>query len=118
MNHKELEIVKSRMFEGAKFDFYRHDRDEFCATREQIGAMLGYSDPTKAVANIHDRNKERLDKYSGTLNLRTPGGIQASTVYSFKGLLEICRHSNQPKANAVMDILWEVADEIRKTGEY
>jgi hypothetical protein len=26
-------------------------------------------------------------------------------VYSFKGLLEICRYSNQPKANAVMDLV-------------
>ena len=40
------------------------------------------------------------------------------TVYSFKGLLEVCRYSNQPKANDVMDFLWNVADEIRRTGSY
>ena len=40
------------------------------------------------------------------------------TVYSFKGLLEVCRYSNQPKANDVMDFLWNIADEIRKTGSY
>ena len=39
-------------------------------------------------------------------------------VYNFKGLLEICRYSNQPKANAVMDFLWNIADEIRRTGNY
>ena len=39
-------------------------------------------------------------------------------VYNFKDLLEICRYSNQPKANAVMDFLWAVADEIRRTGSY
>ena len=37
-------------------------------------------------------------------------------VYNFKGLLEICRYSNQPKANAVMDWLWKIADELRRTG--
>jgi anti-repressor protein len=44
--------------------------------------------------------------------------MQSTTIYSFKGLLEICRYSNQPKANEVMDFLWEVADEIRRTGYY
>ncbi len=37
-------------------------------------------------------------------------------VYSFRGLLEICRFSNQPVANQVIDILWDIADEIRRKG--
>ena len=39
-------------------------------------------------------------------------------MYSFRGLLEICRYSNQPKADAVMDFLYDLADEIRRTGSY
>ena len=34
------------------------------------------------------------------------------------GFLEICRFSNQPKANAVIDFAWSVMNEIRKTGSY
>ena len=52
---------------------------------------------------------------------KVEGGREVSraiTVYNFKGLLEICRYSNQPKADAVMDFLWEMADEVRKTGSY
>lgn len=41
-----------------------------------------------------------------------------ATVYNFKGLLESCRFSNQPKADAVMDFLWNVANEIRRNGIY
>ena len=53
------------------------------------------------------------------VKLSTPeGGTQDTTVYNFKGLLEICRYSNQPKADAVMDFLWNIADEIRRTGFY
>jgi prophage antirepressor-like protein len=115
---KSLQIVKSSTFDGVQFDCYRGNDEDWYGTREQIGMMLEYADPAKAIANIHDRNKERLDKFSGTLNLRTPGGIQSTTVYSFKGLLEICRYSNQPKADAVMDFLWNMADEVRKTGGY
>ena len=39
-------------------------------------------------------------------------------MYNFKGLLEICRYSNQPVANQVIDVLWDIADEIRRTGSY
>ena len=63
-----------------------------------------------------------MDKFSTVVKLGTVEGSRTVTrevtVYSFKGLLEICRYSNQPKANAVMDKLWEIADEIRRTGSY
>lgn len=46
------------------------------------------------------------------------GNVQTATVYNFKGLLEICRFSNQPIANQVIDILWDIAEEIRRKGYY
>ena len=116
---KDLQIVKTSTFENCRFDCYQDGAGEFWGTREQIGAMLGYSDPRDAIAKIHARNKERLDRFARVDNLSTPGGgTQQATVYNFKGLLELCRYSNQPKANAVMDFLWDVADEIRRTGAY
>jgi prophage antirepressor-like protein len=119
---KALQIVKSVEFEGVKFDCYQNEKKEFYGTREQIGMMLEYADPDNAIQHIHNRNKERLDKFSTGVKLSQVEGTRTVTrnitVYSFKGLLEICRYSNQPRANAVMDFLWEVADSIRKTGEY
>ncbi len=112
----ELQLVTTGEFEGVRFDCYQDKGNEFWGTREQIGEMLGYANPRDAIAKIHQRNKERLDKYSGVVNLSTPGGEQKVTVYNFKGLLEICRYSNQPKADAVMDFLWEMADRLRKDG--
>ena len=74
------------------------------------------SNPQKAIDKIHERNKDRLDKFSTTVKLtRVEEGravTRSVTVYSFMGFLEICRYSNQPRANAVMDFLWEVADSI------
>lgn len=116
-----MELVTTREFNGVALQCYRDEvnQDDFWATREQIGKLLEYTDPSDAVAKIHRRNKERLDKYSRTGQFVHPlGGVQESTVYNFKGLLEICRYSNQPKANDVIDFLWEVADEIRQKGLY
>ena len=121
-----LQLYTTKTYNGIDFDCYvesgQQNADDFWATREQIGALLGYTEPNNAVTIIHKRNKERLDKYSTSVKLtRVEGGREVTrevTVYSFKGLLEICRYSNQPKADAIMDLLWKVADEIRRTGSY
>jgi prophage antirepressor-like protein len=119
---KALQIVKSIEFEGVRFDCYQGSGSEFYGTREQIGMMLEYSDPRNAIDVIHKRNKGRLDNFSTTVKLSVIEGNRTVTrsviAYSFKGLLEICRYSSQPRANAVIDFLWDVADSIRKTGSY
>ena len=122
----ELKLYTTKAYNGLELDCYvepsQQDAGDFWATREQIGRLLGYTEPNNAITIVHKRNKERLDKFSTSVILtRVEGGREVSrevTVYSFKGLLEICRYSNQPKANDIMDWLWEVADEIRRTGSY
>lgn len=120
-----MQLLTTKHFNGYALDCYvepEQDTDNFWATREQIGMLLEYSDPDNAITIIHRRNKKRLDKFSTGVKLtQVEGGREVTReviVYNFKGLLEICRYSNQPKADAVMDWLWEVADEIRRTGSY
>ena len=118
----DMVLVKSANFNGVELDCYvkpeQSDRGDFWATREQIGQLLEYENPADAIAIIHYRNKDRLDKFSSSFNLKGEAGLRTVTVYNFKGLLEICRYSNQPKANDIMDWLWDVADEIRRMGSY
>ena len=95
----DLQVVATREFNGITLNCYQE---------------AGQVDPT----DFYERNKERLDKFSGEVKLTTPSGVQTTTVYSFKGLLEICRYSQQPNANKVIDVLWDIADEIRRTGRY
>ena len=96
----QLHLATTRNFNGNELACYVDDKPtdeyDFWATREQIGKFLGYSSPRKSIGKIHERNKERLDKFSSALNLRTEAGMRTTTVYSFKGLLEVCRFSNQP----------------------
>lgn len=119
-----FELATTKEFDGVDFNCYieNNNSKDFWGTREQIGMLLGYAEPRKAVENIHYRNKERLDKFSTTLKMRAVEGNRTVTrdviVYNFRGLLEICRYSNQPKADAVMDFLYDIADEIRRTGSY
>ena len=118
----ELKLATSRILNGNELACYTEDNPQekydFWATREQIGKFLGYARPRYAIEKIHKRNKERVNKFSRVVKLGTPSGIQPTTVYSFRGLLEICRFSNQPNANKVIDILWDIAYEISQTGLY
>ena len=120
----ELQLVTTRKFNGITFNCYVEDGDpqDFWATRTQIGQLLGYENPRDAVKDIHNRNKERLDKFSTQRKMRLHEETRTVTrevfLYNFKGLLEICRYSQQETANAVIDVLWDIADEIRRTGRY
>ena len=121
-----MKLLTTKHFNGYALDCYVEPEYEstgdFWATSEQIGQLLGYVDPDVAIRKIHMRNQERLDKFSTRTNLVRVEGERTVTrelrVYSFKGLLEICRYSQQETANKVIDVLWEIADEIRRTGSY
>lgn len=100
-----LQLVKSENFGAVQCDIYKGD-GEFYMTREQIGAALEYSSPMIAIQKIHDRHKERLDQFS----LTTLVNGRNIYLYTRKGIMEICRWSQQPKADAFMDWAWEVLD--------
>lgn len=115
----ELVLVKSSNFGNVKCDFWQNETSDILMTREQIGLALEYSDPRIAIYKIHERHKDRLDKYSVVTNLTTTDGKTYQTyLYNSKGIMEICRWSQQPKADAFMDWVWEVVESIRKHGAY
>ena len=119
-----MQLLTTKEFDGVTLDCYQaeNEDDGFWATREQIGQLLEYENPRVSIANIHNRNIERLDKFSRVIKMITHEEnrdvTREVTVYNFKGFLEICRFSNQPKADAVIDFAWSVMDEIRRNGHY
>ena len=123
----ELRLVTSEKFGEVPCAFYQQDgSDEVLLTREQIGTALEYSEPRIASMKIHNRHKDRLDKYSmvvpiekgvGTKLVPTPsdggtGGEKDTVLYTSKGVMEICRWSKQHKADAFMDFVWDIADKL------
>jgi anti-repressor protein len=109
----DLQLVKSEQFGAIQCDFYQADNN-FWMTREQIGAALEYSNPQKAIDNLHTRHADRLSKLSVTLKLRaTDGKLYDTVVYSAKGIYEICRWSQQPKADAFYDWVYDLLEGIR-----
>ena len=112
-NMNELKLIKSDHFGAVQCDIYQRG-EEFYMTREQVGRALEYVNPQKGVTNVHERNKDRIDQFSTSLKMRVVEGgreINRNVIaYTRKGVMEICRHSKQPKANAFMDWVWDIMD--------
>lgn len=112
-----LALVKSEPFGNVQCDFYSDNNDTWM-TREQIGQSLEYSNPARAISDIHNRHKDRLDKFSVIRKLRSTDGKAYDTyLYSAKGIYEICRWSQQPKADAFFDWVYDILEGLRK-GQY
>lgn len=110
-----LILYKSENFQGITCDLWKDNNDDILMTREQIGIALEYSYPQEAIQKIHDRNNDRLDKYSVQVKLTSTDRKQYNTtVYNTKGIYEICRFSRQKKANAFMDFVWDLLEKVRK----
>lgn len=118
----KLELTKEEDFLGTKCDFYKDEDNNVYMTREQIGQALEYANGDISIRNMHNRkqNKERLDKFSiRTAVVRVEGNreITRDTVlYTERGIYEITRISEQPKADEFYDWVYDQIQLIRKTG--
>lgn len=109
-----LKLITTENFGNISCDFYRNMNDDILLTREQIGSALEYRDPSTAITKIHLRHKDRLDQFSVYTKLvGTDGKEYDQYLYNQKGVMEICRWSNKPKANQFMDWCWDVIERYR-----
>lgn len=113
-----MTVITSKPFGALNVDVYQNDKHQYYMTREQIGAALEYGNPKVAIMNIHTRNSDRLDKFCSVLNLSTEVGnhtqMRQTYVYSLRGVMEICRLSRQPKADAFMDFCWDIMESLMR----
>lgn len=119
-----LKLITTETFGDLSCNFYRNMNDDILLTREQIGQALEYSDPIKAIQNIHSKHKDRLDDLcihikSETFDIpQSDGGrknnlLTERVYYTERGIMEICRWSRQPKANIFMDWVWDIIEKYR-----
>ena len=113
-----ITVITSKPFGALNVDVYQNDKHQYYMTREQIGRALECKEPRKYIAKIHERNADRLDPLSSVVNLTTEVGNytqeRQTYMYSLRGVMEICRLSRQPKADAFMDFCWDIMESLMR----
>ena len=113
-----MTVITSKPFGALNVDVYQNDKHQYYMTREQIGRALECKEPRKYIAKIHERNADRLDSLSTVVKLTTvEGGITKEReiiCYSLRGVMEICRLSRRPKADAFMDFCWDIMESLMR----
>lgn len=113
----KLELFEKSEFLGTECDFYKDEDNNIYMTREQIGIALQYANPQKAMDNLHGRNKDRLNKFSVTLEVRATDGKAYNThLYMERGIYDVTRFSKQPVADEFYDWVYDKMILIRKAG--
>ncbi len=101
---KALQAVKVAVFNGIFSLCYAENDSPDCdlyLPREAIGLFLGYSNPNRAIRKIHKQHYQRLNRFS----VKT---VEGSRLYSTRGAWELCRYSEQPHMEDVMDFIWDI----------
>lgn len=113
-----MTIITSKPFGALNVNVYEDSKHQYYMTREQIGTALEYTSPVVAIKKIHDRYADRLDALSSITNLVIEVGnhtqMRQTYVYSLRGVMEICRFSRQPKADAFMDFCWDIMESLMR----
>lgn len=113
-----MTVITSKPFGALNVDVYQNDKHQYYMTREQIGRALECKEPRKYIAKIHERNADRLDPLNSVVNLTTEVGNytqeRQTYMYSLRGVMEICRLSRQPKADAFMDFCWDIMESLMR----
>lgn len=112
----QLMLVKKQAFNNFICDIYTDKQGNVLMTREQIGRALGYKYPRQAISKLHNEHKIRLDKFSTVFETETVEGNKKvkreRVLYTRRGVYEICRYSNQPKANDFYDWVYDLLEGI------
>lgn len=113
-----MTVITSKPFGALNVDVYQNDKHQYYMTREQVGKALEYGNPYNAITVIHKRNADRLDPLSTSVKLSLVEGNRTVereiACYSLRGVMEICRLSRQPKADAFMDFCWDIMESLMR----
>jgi len=120
-----LKLVKQSEFLGTVCDFYVDEEDNIYMSRTQIGYALQYKQPQHSILVMHQRHRDRLDRFSIEISgsqFVTPIYKNKNTdkvfMYSERGIYEICRWSNQKVADEFNDWVYETIQSIKRNGYY
>lgn len=84
-------------------------------TSTQLGEVLGYSEPRKAISKMVERNQYLKDKeFSGVVNLGTPSGMQETRIFTEDGIYEVTMLSKTETGKKFRKVVRGIVKSLRK----
>ena len=99
---------------GTKCDFYTDESGNIFMSRTQVGYALQYRQPQHAILMVHQRHKDRLDKFS----IEVKGSPFDTPYFNQDKSAPVCRWSNQKVADDFNDWVYDVILSIKENGYY
>ena len=112
MQKHTIELGNKEKFEFYTDEIRAHLHPEeinFWCTSEQIGRLLGFRRPAKAIAKIRQHHERNLCEHTHIM-LK---GRDEIYLYDLEGMLKLCCYSKQPNYHEVIDFLWSIYDGMR-----
>jgi len=119
----DLILFKSENFQGIECDFWSNSSKDIFMTSEQLGMVLGFSNPSKGINNLINRKLKngeipneylKSKEFSATLAMRTPSGIQETRIFTEDGIYEIAFLAKTDKAKEFRSWVRKILKGLRK----
>lgn len=111
----DLVLYKSENFQGIGCDFWKNDNNDIFMTAEQLGTILEYRNPRKAINKIVLRNPYLLnEEFTGGTKMDSPSGIQETRIFTEDGIYEITMLAKTDKAKEFRSWVRQILKGLRK----
>ena len=106
---KEIQVVE---FQGTPVRLVRIDGVHYIPA-EDLGRILGFSEPRKSVINIFNRYRDEIEPHTSVINLVTEAGHRETRVFTETGAYLVAMFARTPQAKEVRLWLAELPKRFR-----
>lgn len=111
----DLVLFKSENFQGIECDFWKNKNDEILMTSEQLGSVLGYSNPRKSINTIVTRNAYlRNIEFSSGITVMSEAGNRETRFFTEDGIYEVAFLAETIKAKEFRFWVRQILKGLRK----
>ena len=111
----DLVLFRKENFSGIECDLWKDDNDDIFMTSEQLGMVLGYSNPRKGINTLVTRNPylRKIDFSSG-ITMKSEAGDRETRVFNEDGIYEVALLAGTEKAKEFRSWVRKILKGLRK----
>jgi len=110
-----LILFRKENFNGVECDLWKDENDDIFMTSEQLGMVLGYSNPRKGINTLVTRNPylRKIDFSSG-ITMKSEAGDRETRVFNEDGIYEVALLAGTEKAKEFRSWVRKILKLLRK----